>query len=244
MVEHEERSVIDKDLQPIDEIGYHSQADDLGSCFRKTQSYLTTLAVTFKCNKACDVRRDDSNREVAEAERPILSRQILVKGITLIKKQHTSIYMLYEWHNDARPQGSCFDGQRLRMRAKKCPCEGILVVKNKVSPPFKTAEFDIMYGKGISKEGELIDIASNLGIVKRSGAWFYYGELRMAQGRDNAKIFLSENPELFNEIHQKVLAAMNNNGAIEVEAEATAPEVVQEAKAPSSRISIDVAVDD
>ena len=68
----------------------------------------------------------------------------------------------------------------------------VKVVKNKVAPPFKTAEFDIMYGKGISKEGELVDMATELGIMKRSGAWFYYGELRMAQGRDNAKIFLSE----------------------------------------------------
>jgi recombination protein RecA len=84
----------------------------------------------------------------------------------------------------------------------------VKVVKNKVAPPFKTAEFDIMYGKGISKEGELIDLATDLGIMKRSGAWFYYGELRMAQGRDNAKVYLNENPEIFEEIYAKVMETM------------------------------------
>lgn len=127
----------------------------------------------------------------------------------------------------------------------------VKVVKNKVAPPFKTAEFDIMYGKGISKEGELIDLATDLGIMKRSGAWFYYGELRMAQGRDNAKIFLYENPEIFTEIEQKVKDAMMSNNAdvfagsgaaqsVEIDTE-PAEEV---APAPKTRISIDVAVDD
>ena len=118
------------------------------------------------------------------------------------------------------------------------------VVKNKVAPPFKTAEFDIMYGKGISKEGELIDLAMDMGIIKRSGAWFYYGELRMAQGRDNAKIYLNENPELFHEIQQKVMAAMKQDAAEVIESAAEPVEAPEETKAPASRISIDVAVDD
>ena len=126
----------------------------------------------------------------------------------------------------------------------------VKVVKNKVAPPFKTAEFDIMYGKGISKEGELIDLATDLGIMKRSGAWFYYGELRMAQGRDNAKIFLYENPEIFTEIEQKVKDAMMSKDADAFAgASAQAVEVVTDtaeevAPTPKTRISIDVAVDD
>ena len=124
----------------------------------------------------------------------------------------------------------------------------VKVVKNKVAPPFKTAEFDIMYGKGISKEGELVDMATELGIMKRSGAWFYYGELRMAQGRDNAKIFLSENPEIFTEIQQKVMDAVqaNNQDAFATVPSVAEPEAPAEeaAPAPKTRISIDVAVDD
>lgn len=122
----------------------------------------------------------------------------------------------------------------------------VKVVKNKVAPPFKTAEFDIMYGKGISKEGELIDLAMDMGIIKRSGAWFYYGELRMAQGRDNAKIYLNENPELFQEVQEKVMAAMKQDAAEVFESAAAAEpaEAPEETKAPASRISIDVAVDD
>lgn len=124
----------------------------------------------------------------------------------------------------------------------------VKVVKNKVAPPFKTAEFDIMYGKGISKEGELVDMAMNLGIIKRSGAWFYYGDLRMAQGKDNAKIYLSENPEIFSEIQEKVMAAIQSNtdvvDAVAEAVEVTSVDAPQETKMPSSRISIDVAVDD
>ncbi len=126
----------------------------------------------------------------------------------------------------------------------------VKVVKNKVAPPFKTAEFDIMYGKGISKEGELIDLATDLGILKRSGAWFYYGELRMAQGRDNAKNYLMENPEIFEDVYTKVMAALLSDGTDSVAdtAAGTLPDaddtVIPEEKKAGSRISIDVAVDD
>ncbi len=125
----------------------------------------------------------------------------------------------------------------------------VKVVKNKVAPPFKTAEFDIMYGKGISKEGELIDLATDLGITKRSGAWFYYGELRMAQGRDNAKNYLTENPEIFEDIYQKVMDALVAKDAPEGEATENNADVLEptfpaEEKKTSSKISIDVAVDD
>ena len=78
------------------------------------------------------------------------------------------------------------------------------VVKNKVAPPFREAYFDIMFGEGISKSGELLDLAVQLGIVQKSGAWFGYGETRLGQGRDNTKIYLEEHPELFAEIEKQV----------------------------------------
>ncbi len=80
----------------------------------------------------------------------------------------------------------------------------IKIVKNKVAPPFRTAEVDIMYGEGISKEGEIIDIGSDLEIVQKSGAWYSYNGERIGQGRENAKLFLKENPELRLEIQQKI----------------------------------------
>lgn len=83
-----------------------------------------------------------------------------------------------------------------RVRAK--------VVKNKVAPPFKVAEFDIIYGKGISREGSLLDLAVQKGIVEKSGSWFSYGDLKLGQGREQAKEFLADNPELAAEIEKKV----------------------------------------
>ena len=80
----------------------------------------------------------------------------------------------------------------------------VKVVKNKVAPPFKQAEFDIMYGKGISREGTLLDIAVDMGIIKKSGAWFTYEGEQLGQGRENAKNFLSENPEIMVEVSEKV----------------------------------------
>ena len=82
------------------------------------------------------------------------------------------------------------------------------VVKNKVAPPFKEAEFDIMFGQGISKTGEIVDIAAKLGIVNKSGAWYSYGEVRLGQGRDNTKEYLERNPTLAKEIEDKVFAAV------------------------------------
>jgi recombination protein RecA len=80
----------------------------------------------------------------------------------------------------------------------------IKVVKNKVAPPFRTAEVDIMYGKGISREGEIVDIGSDLEIIQKSGSWYSYKEERIGQGRENAKQFLMANPEIRNEISNKV----------------------------------------
>ena len=80
------------------------------------------------------------------------------------------------------------------------------IVKNKVAPPFREAEFDIMFGEGISKMSELIDLGVKLGIVQKSGAWFNYGDIRLGQGRDNAKQFLRDNPELANDIEGQIRA--------------------------------------
>lgn len=82
----------------------------------------------------------------------------------------------------------------------------VKVVKNKVAPPFKEAEFDIMFGKGISAVGDILDLAANVGIVQKSGAWFAYNENKIGQGRENAKQFLTEHPDMLAEIDEKVRA--------------------------------------
>ena len=83
----------------------------------------------------------------------------------------------------------------------------VKVVKNKVAPPFKQVEFDIMYGEGISKMGELVDLGVKAGVVEKSGSWFSYGDERIGQGRENAKTFLRENPDLAYQIEDKIRAA-------------------------------------
>ena len=83
----------------------------------------------------------------------------------------------------------------------------VKVVKNKVAPPFKQVEFDIMYGEGISKTGELLDLGVNAGVVEKSGAWYSYGDERIGQGRENAKIFLSENEDIAFELEDKIRAS-------------------------------------
>ncbi|MGN0480823.1 MAG: recombinase RecA [Lachnospiraceae bacterium] len=82
----------------------------------------------------------------------------------------------------------------------------VKIVKNKVAPPFKEAEFDIMFGQGISREGDILDLATECGIVVKSGAWFAYNDAKIGQGRENAKAFLKENPQILDEIEAKVRA--------------------------------------
>jgi recombination protein RecA len=84
----------------------------------------------------------------------------------------------------------------------------VKVVKNKVAPPFKTAEFDIMYGEGVSKIGEIIDIGVDYEIIKKSGSWFSYEDTKLGQGRDAVKILLKDNPDLMEELETKIVAAM------------------------------------
>jgi recombination protein RecA len=87
----------------------------------------------------------------------------------------------------------------------------VKVVKNKMAPPFKQVEFDIMYGEGVSKTGELIDLGVKAGVVEKSGAWYSYDSQRIGQGRENAKVFLKDNPDVANKIEVQVRA---NSGLI------------------------------
>ncbi|MBK6548247.1 MAG: recombinase RecA [Arcobacter sp.] len=90
----------------------------------------------------------------------------------------------------------------------------VKVVKNKVAAPFKQAEFDIMFGEGISKTGELVDYGVKLDIIDKAGAWFSYGDTKIGQGRENSKIFLRDNPAIAKEIEDKILSSMGINDAI------------------------------
>jgi recombination protein RecA len=96
----------------------------------------------------------------------------------------------------------------------------IKVVKNKVAPPFKEAEFDIMFGKGISKEGDILDLAAQINVVNKSGAWYAYNGEKIGQGRENSKNYLKENPAICDEIEQKVRDFYQLDGSIEDENEA------------------------
>jgi len=110
----------------------------------------------------------------------------------------------------------------------------VKVVKNKVSPPFRQAEFDIMYGKGISREGSLLDVGVDLGLVKKSGAWYTYGGEQLGQGREKAKEFLSENLDVLINIDQAVRSAAGL-GASDIDADAVAKPGFSEAdEAPVS----------
>ncbi|MBE3592614.1 MAG: recombinase RecA [Thermoanaerobacter sp.] len=100
---------------------------------------------------------------------------------------------------DAIKQGNEIIGNRTRVK----------VVKNKIAPPFKQAEFDIMYGEGISREGSILDIGASIDIIEKSGAWYSYGDIRLGQGRENAKQFLKENKEIADEIERKIRENFN-----------------------------------
>lgn len=134
--------------------------------------------------------------------------------------------------------GSEMIGSRTRAR----------VVKNKVAPPFREAEFDVMYGKGISKEGELVDMGVEFEILKRSGAWFYYGETRLGQGRDNVKQLFADNPEFAKEIGDKIgekyAELMNNKGKPAEEKQEDVVMPIEAESVPHKKINIDIAVDD
>ena len=106
---------------------------------------------------------------------------------------------------DIRRRTQIKDGDRVIGNSTK-----VKIVKNKVAPPFQITEFDIMYGEGISKVGEILDIGVELGIVKKSGSWFSYGETKLGQGRDAVKGLIKDNPELAEELEGKIKAAIEN----------------------------------
>ena len=132
------------------------------------------------------------------------------------------------------------------------------IVKNKVAPPFREAEFDIMFGEGISKIGEILDLGVKLGVVQKSGAWFNYGEMRLGQGRDNAKIFLKEHPEVSAEIEKLVranadrLLAAGKKGTVKPLDPSEIVKPVAEGEAPAapaakttgSEVDLDIMVDE
>ena len=120
----------------------------------------------------------------------------------------------------------------------------VKIVKNKVAPPFKTAEFDIIYGKGICHTGEILDAGVELGILKKSGAWFYYGDIRLGQGRDNAKQLFEDNPELAEEIENKIIATLKEGPEAVIQAGEIEIMPEEPISRPRKKVDIDIAVDE
>lgn len=118
------------------------------------------------------------------------------------------------------------------------------VVKNKVAPPFKTAEFDIMYGAGISKTGEMVDIGVELGVIQKSGAWFSYGDMRLGQGRENVKNYFEQNPEFAAEIEAKIREAQKKEPEGKPEAKPAVKAAAAPKSAASAKARLDVTVDE
>lgn len=129
---------------------------------------------------------------------------------------------------DIRRTGALKDGDEVIGNRTK-----IKIVKNKVAPPFKEVEFDIMYGAGISKEGDLLDTAANEGIVEKAGAWYSYNNSKLGQGREASKEFLKTNPELMNEIRQKVLSKHGIVKSAEMASVDMSTGEIKEEKAPA-----------
>ena len=115
---------------------------------------------------------------------------------------------------EALKQGGEVVGNRTRVK----------IVKNKVAPPFREAEFDIMFGQGISREGDILDLAADKGVVNKSGAWYAYNGDKIGQGRENAKQYLKENPLICEEIEAKVREMLNVDGTEAIAKKAEAAE--------------------
>jgi len=109
----------------------------------------------------------------------------------------------------------------------------VKVVKNKVAPPFKQAEFDILYGEGISREGSLIDMGVDVGVVKKSGAWYTYDGDQLGQGKENSRTFLKDNPDLANEIEKKIKESLGMGPRVDAPADAPAPAATSPAASES-----------
>jgi len=135
-----------------------------------------------------------------------LMSQALRKLTATISKTHCTVFFINQLLKfyasvrlDIRRSSQIKDGENVLGNRTK-----VKVVKNKVAPPFKTAEFDIMYGEGVSKTGEILDLAVEFEIIKKSGSWFSYGDTKLGQGRDAVKLLIKDNPELAEELEQKI----------------------------------------
>lgn len=152
-------------------------------------------------------------------------------------KFYSSIRMDVRRIEQIKGPGNEFIGSRTRVK----------IVKNKVAPPFKEAEFDIMYGKGISKVGETVDIGVTLGVLKKSGAWFYYGEQRLGQGRENVKNYFLQNPDFMDKIEGEIREKMKDRPKSDSDNEtkaAPAPAVKSPVSASQAKARLDITVDD
>jgi recombination protein RecA len=145
---------------------------------------------------------------------------------------------------DIRPGNAIKDGDNILGKHAK-----VKIVKNKVAPPFKRCEFDIMFGQGISKASEIIDLGVELGIIQKSGAWFSYNGSKLAQGRDAAKAVIDDNPELAEELEAKIMDAMNAHPAVaektsKIKPKTTATATDEEAFSDDAEELDDVKLDD
>ncbi|MDE5800039.1 MAG: recombinase RecA, partial [Paramuribaculum sp.] len=138
---------------------------------------------------------------------------------------------------DIRPSNSIKQGDDILGKHTK-----VKVVKNKVAPPFKRAEFDIMFGEGISHTSEIIDLGVDLGVIKKSGSWFSYNGTKLAQGREAAKAVLTDNPELADELEAKIMEALSTTGAPAPKKEKEKP--INEAEEVESEAPLDDDFDD
>ena len=133
-----------------------------------------------------------------------LMSQAMRKLTGTIARTNTTCIFINQLRENIRPSTAIKDGDDVLGKLTK-----VKVVKNKVAPPFKRAEFDIMFGEGISRSGEIIDLGVELGIINKSGSWFSYNGTKLAQGRDAAKRVVIDNPELADELEAKIMDALN-----------------------------------
>lgn len=139
---------------------------------------------------------------------------------------------------DIRPSTSIKDGEDVLGKLTK-----VKVVKNKVAPPFKRAEFDIMFGEGISRSGEIVDLGVENGIIQKSGSWFSYNGMKLAQGRDAAKRMIQDNPELAEELEAKIMEALHAKGGTQAAAPAE-KKAAEKKPAKSAKTEPDSIADD